>query len=128
MSINFGELSAGDGTQEESVDVRPGANISEAVESPEDSEIEEKHDPDWGKGDIAGLLDEIEIEEEIEVTEKPMEEKKDVALSVESEGLTFIRLENPYISLGGDAVIPAVFYNKEGNEVIVKIKISVDKG
>ncbi|NIS75755.1 MAG: hypothetical protein GTO08_10880 [Deltaproteobacteria bacterium] len=128
LSINFGELSAGDGTQEESVDVRPGANISEAVESPEDSEIEEKHDPDWGKGDIAGLLDEIEIEEEIEVTEKPMEEKKDVALSVESEGLTFIRLENPYISLGGDAVIPAVFYNKEGNEVIVKIKISVDKG
>jgi signal recognition particle receptor subunit beta len=135
LSINFGELSAGDGTQEESVDVDaksidvdPGANISEAVETPEDYEIEEEHDPDWGEGDIAGLLDEIEIEEEIEVAEEPMKETKDVALSVESEGLTFIRLENPYISLEGDAVIPAVFFNKEGNEVIVKIKISVDKG
>jgi signal recognition particle receptor subunit beta len=135
LSINFGELSAGDGMQEESVDVDaksidvdPGANISEAVETPEDYEIEEEHDPDWGEGDIAGLLDEIEIEEEIEVAEEPMKETKDVALSVESEGLTFIRLENPYISLEGDAVIPAVFFNKEGNEVIVKIKISVDKG
>jgi signal recognition particle receptor subunit beta len=135
LSINFGELSAGDGMQEESVDVDaksidvdPGANISEAVETQEDYEIEEEHDPDWGEGDIAGLLDEIEIEEEIEVAEEPMKETKDVALSVESEGLTFIRLENPYISLEGDAVIPAVFFNKEGNEVIVKIKISVDKG
>lgn len=135
LSINFGELSAEEDMQEESVDVGaksidadPGANTSEAVESPEDYEVEEEHGPDWGEGDIAGLLDEIEIEEEIEVTKEPMEKTKDVALSVESEGLTFIRLENPYISLEGDAVIPAVFFNKEGNEVIVKIKISVDKG
>jgi hypothetical protein len=99
LSINFGELSAGDGMQEESVDVDaksidvdPGANISEAVETPEDYEIEEEHDPDWGEGDIAGLLDEIEIEEEIEVAEEPMKETKDVALSVESEGLKSVYL------------------------------------
>ncbi len=70
---------------------------------------------------------EIEIEEE----EAPGQEQVgfgNVGVSVEGEGLTFVRLEDPYISHQGGAVIPAVFSNNEGTEVVVKIKISIEKG
>ncbi len=134
MNINFGELSAEgeiqDGAgemllEEQGAEGEMGSpeelGFSEAIEFDEMPELEGED------GDIRSLLDEIEIEEE----EAPGQEQVgfgNVGVSVEGEGLTFVRLEDPYISHQGGAVIPAVFSNNEGTEVVVKIKISIEKG
>ncbi len=76
------------------------------------------------------LFDEIEIEEEMEedggeVADIP---RKEVGVSVEGEGISFLRMEAPYIALSGESVIPAVFIDREGNEVKIKITVSIEKG
>jgi hypothetical protein len=34
----------------------------------------------------------------------------------------------PYVTLNGESVVPAVFVDTGGNEVTIKIKISIQKG
>ncbi len=76
------------------------------------------------------IFDEIEIEEEGEgeggeVVEIP---EKEVGVTVEGEGISFLRMDEPYISLSGESVIPAVFLDRDGNEVKIKITVSIEKG
>jgi len=76
------------------------------------------------------IFDEIEIEEEGEgeggeVAEIP---EKEVGVTVEGEGISFLRMDEPYISLSGESVIPAVFLDRDGNEVKIKITVSIEKG
>ncbi|NIO15769.1 MAG: hypothetical protein GTN70_01995 [Deltaproteobacteria bacterium] len=134
MNINFGELSAEGDMQDGAGEMLlEGQDLGGEMDSPEEPgfseaiEFDEMPDLEGEDGDIRSLLDEIEIEEE-EVREEEHVGAGDVGVSVEGAGLTFVRLENPYISHEGGAVVPAVFLNSEGAEVVVKIKISVEKG
>lgn len=135
LSINFGDLSAGSDIEGDSGTMRADAFGAEAEEirhgiiDPLEGEgTEEGQEVEKQEEDIPGLLDDLEIVEDFEVPEDRAETVSNVGLSVESEGLTFLRIEQPYLAPDGDAVIPAVFNSEDGSEVTVKIKLSVEKG
>ncbi|RMG60042.1 MAG: hypothetical protein D6713_03985 [Deltaproteobacteria bacterium] len=132
ISVDFSDLAL----DEEAGDL---AGESESQEGAEEGEVsaqfeftEEEAEGEAVEETLEDILGEIEVEEEEEEPAaaggEEVSQPAEIGVSVDGDGLTFLRLESPYLSLDGQAIIPAVFLDREGKEVTVRIKISIEKG
>ena len=51
-----------------------------------------------------------------------------VSADAEGSGLTFLKFEAPFVSPGGQAVLPALFIDAAGNPVRIRIRVTMDGG
>ncbi len=122
LSVDFDEL-----TTEEETGEKVVAEGGVEFEGDEDYQFMTEEEAVETSESIEDLLGDIEIEEDIEQVDGAGPGES-IGISVDGDGLTFLRLDNPYLSLDGQAVIPAVFLDREGREVTVRIKITIEKG
>ena len=143
--IDFEEISIDEVSTSPSQEVQKGQDVEIEVDEVGEVEEEEGGLPVEGAEDIdlesqeeasdgidQSFFNEVEIEEESEsadTDEGPSEEvSPEPSISFEGEGITFLRMGQPYVTLNGESVVPAVFVDTGGNEVTIKIKISIQKG
>ena len=71
---------------------------------------------------------EIEIPETFDDPAGSQVSDPGISLKVKGEGLTFLKFEGVFVSPEGHAVLPAVFLDREGNPVQIRIRISMEEG
>jgi len=70
-------------------------------------------------------LSEIEVEAPVKAA-KPAPPSLTVSAADEGSGLTFLKFEAPFIAPGGQAVLPALFLDRAGNPVRLRIRVTMD--
>ncbi len=71
--------------------------------------------------------DEIDIEVPEPTPVPPPARKSRVGVSLEAEGVTFLKFETPYVAPEGHAVLPAVFMDDRGNIIRLRIRITMEE-
>ena len=112
----------------------PPKEVSPASYPAEPSDGEEERREESAQEETASPAGDMPDEIDIEIPETfgdPVDSKVSepgISLKVKGDGLTFLKFEGVFVSPEGHAVLPAVFLDREGNPVQIRIRISMEEG